>query len=141
MSRWVTVIYRVVSAIGKHIIPQYTLPCRNITICINPPTDLRIIITAGYIVEPRLHIEVITAVAYGVNVSDGNAGVGFAVGIQNVYELAPRVIDILRYGLEVIIQDTGDVALKVLDQVIASRAVAAGIDDTIDRIVFVIQEF
>ena len=54
------------------------------------------------IIESGFHIEVITAVAYGVNVSDGNAGVRFAVGIQNVYKLAPRVRVYKPSNLEII---------------------------------------
>ena len=85
----------VVITIRVHIETGNPLTCTHIFIRIDEPTESRIIISRIEIIESGLHIEVITAVAYGVNVSDGNAGVRFAVGIQNVYELAPRIIDVL----------------------------------------------
>ena len=54
-------------------------------VCINPPTNLRIIITAGYIIESCLRIVVVTTVAKWVLLRQGaGGGQDLAVGVIGV---------------------------------------------------------
>ena len=49
------------------------MPCRCIHVRINKPTDLRIIITTGYIIEPRLRIVIVATVTEGIDGCHGTS--------------------------------------------------------------------
>ena len=76
----------------------------RIIIRINKPTNLRIIITAGYIVKPRIGVVVIAPVSEGVDAGQ-IAGGG--------EEFAPGVVGVGGDAGSAAVQDANDVALQV----------------------------
>ena len=61
------------------------------TIRIDKSSDLRIIITALQVIEPRLRIEIVTAVEKGIEGAGGRARIGVSFGGK---QIAPCVIEI-----------------------------------------------
>ena len=86
----VTHIHRIIHTIGEKVITtNISSNTGDRIIRINPPTNLRIVITAGYIIEPGFGIVVVTAIAERVvraKCSCQGAGGG--------YQLATRIINI-----------------------------------------------
>ena len=89
----VTHIHRIIHTIGEKVITtNISSNTGDRIIRINPPTNLRIVITAGYIIEPGLGVVVIAAVAKGVDVPDEGRIRGlFAVSTMHGI-VAPRAI-------------------------------------------------
>ena len=78
------------------------------SIRINPPANLGIIIPAGYIVEPRLRIEVVAAVADRIELSD--------CGIAGCFrEGSPGVVIVIRYDAPIRICNGRNIILSILD--------------------------
>ena len=67
------------------------MSCRNKSIRIDKSSDLRIIITALEVVEPRLRIEIVTAVEKGIERTGDIARIGVSLGGK---QIAPCVIEI-----------------------------------------------
>ena len=88
---------------------------KKISIRIYPPTNLRIVITAGYIVEPSFGIEIVPAVAEGVLFGD----FGQRIGVEQV---APSVIQILADHIAFGVVNSGNVALERFLKVVALPA-------------------
>ena len=88
----------------------------RIIIRINPPTDLRIVITAGYIIESSLGVVVIASVPQGVDAGQ-IAGGG--------EELAPGVVGVGGDGGSAGVEDAGYIALQV-GQVVVGDGVRGG---------------
>ena len=88
---------------------------RNIPIRINEPTNLRIVIAAGYIIEPRLGVEVVTTVADGVDARHGAAG---------AEQLAPGVVAVVGNYRPAGGEDFHHVALQVRHIVVEHRRCA-----------------
>ena len=87
-------------------------------VCIYPPTDLGIVITAGYVVQPRLGIVDIPTVAERVLCAQGareRAGAGKL--------LAPAIVSIFYYGVVAAVNQADDVALPVADIVVICAVV------------------
>jgi len=95
-----------------------------LTIRVNPPTDLRIIITAGYIIESRLLVVDIATVAEGVELCNG-----IVFGIiciicgnmdHSIQEITPSIIGVGNNTLALVVKDRHHIALQVR-QVIIGR--------------------
>ena len=54
IATWVIMDYRVVGAIGKHVIAQFALAGGNESVGIEEAAELRIVISALQIIEPQL---------------------------------------------------------------------------------------
>ena len=93
----------------------------NENVCINKPTDLRIVITAGYIVESRLGVVDIAPVAQGVvgsqGISHGNGGA------ENV---APGIVGVGDHSCSGGVQNRGDIPLEVGGVVVSGAVVGDG---------------
>ena len=102
--------YRVIPTVRKHIVPNNALPCGRIPIRIDKPAPLRVIIPALQIVQPRLRVVDIPAVAQGVLFAEGcchRTGGGQRV--------APCVVGVSYDARAAGIDEAGHVALRVLD--------------------------
>ena len=112
--------YRVIPTVRKHIVPNNALPCGRIPIRIDKPTPPRVIIPALQIVQPRLCVVDIPAVAEGVLCAEGcchRAGGGQRV--------APCVVGIAR----------GDGSLRRFRQaVVLIVGIARGIGRAVERL-------
>ena len=111
------------------------MPCRNKSIRINPPTDLRIVITADggvvvtglQVVEPGFVIEVVATVAEGVDVRKcvrGCIGNIVTITVFHAQNIAPGVVGVAGYQGAVALVDPEHVALQVLDEVVVGPALA-----------------
>ena len=108
-------INRIVTTVGKHVVTSYILSGRNIPIRIDPPTNLRIVITAGYIIEPGFGVEVVATVADGVDARHRAAG---------AEKLAPGVVAVVRNLRPTCGEDLHHVALQVRHIVVEYRRCA-----------------
>ena len=84
---------------------------------IYPPANLRIIVTAGYIIESRFGIIIIPTIAEGVRFA-----YGFRLRAADAHQLAPAVVDIADDLGSAAVQDADDVPLAVADIVILAVA-------------------
>ena len=89
----VTHIHRIIHTIGEKVITtNISSNTGDRIIRINPPTNLRIVITAGYIIEPGLGVVVIAAVAQGIDMPD-EAGGSVLLSVFIVHGVvAPRAV-------------------------------------------------
>ena len=89
----VTHIHRIIHTIGEKVITtNISSNTGDRIIRINPPTNLRIVITTGHIVEAGLGVVVIAAVTQGVDVPD-EAGRGVLLSVCIVHGVvAPRAV-------------------------------------------------
>ena len=110
--------YRVIPTVRKHIVSNNALPCGRIPIRIDKPPPPRVIIPALQIVQPRLRVVDVPAVAQGVLCAEG--GGHRAGGAQRI---APCVVGVGHNARAAGIDEAGHVALCVLDVEIL-RAVA-----------------
>ena len=101
----------VIPAISKHIIAKEILPRACEAIGVNEAADCRVIIAALEVVEARIGIAVIAAVAEEVDVCQG-AGGG--------EDIAPGVVGVLRDLGEAaaVLVDRQDVALQIFDEIV-----------------------
>ena len=91
----VTHIHRIIHTIGEKVITtNISSNTGDRIIRIYPPTDLRIVITAGYIIEPSLRIVVVTSIAEGVDVGNIRRCNIFGILAVDLYELAPSVVGV-----------------------------------------------
>ena len=90
-------------------------------ICINPPTNLRIIITAGYIVEPRLGVIDVPTIAQGVRGAEGGSH-----GAAGGHGRTPGVIGVGHHLSAAGVHKTGNVALGVLQVEILDAVIRHG---------------
>ena len=119
----VTHIHRIIHTIGEKVITtNISTNTGDRIIRIYPPTNLRIVITAGYIVEPCLGVVVIAAVAQGVEVANRRVA---AVVHRAV---APCIIVVGCSEFAARIEDGGHIALRVEDVVIELRCLAVLVD-------------
>ena len=117
---------RVVITVGKEILvckPHGSCSQYICCICVNKPTDLRIVITAGYIVEPRFVVVVVATVTKRIKIGKGRAGSlliddAGSGRIGNPNQLAPCVIGVGGVGL---LGVAGDVAVGILDRLRAEN--------------------
>ena len=86
-------------------------------IAIQPPTDLRIVITAGYIVESNLGIVVVATITEGVDCSNTNR----SRIVDSAY--TPSIVGVACNDRAGVVGDSDDVALKVLQEVVRSTVV------------------
>ncbi len=61
MSAMITILYRVIATVGKHVIAQYTLSGGNEHVSINESAQLGIVITGLEVVELGFSIEQLTS--------------------------------------------------------------------------------
>ena len=101
----------VVETIRKQVITLYrsTYSSHN-TIRIDKSSDLRIIITALEVVEPRFRIEIVTAVEKGIERTGGCARIGVSLGGK---QIAPCVIEIGNAQIAVRIVQGNHISLRV----------------------------
>lgn len=118
----VTHIHRIIHTIGEKVITtNISSNTGDRIIRINPPTNLRIVITAGYIIEPGLGVVVIAAVAKRVDVPDEGRIRGlFAVSTMHGV-VTPRAVVVGRGERTVRVQQRDDIALRVEDVVLQGR--------------------
>ena len=99
--------------------------CIISTICVNKPTDLRIVITAGYIVESRLLVVVITTIADGIKSAEAEVG-----EVNHRNDVAPRIV-LIRNDLSArAIVKTNNVTLGVGVRIIDIIGVIGGANVT-----------
>ena len=113
--------YRIIPTVRKHIVPNNALPCGRIPIRINKPTPTRVIIPALQIVQPRLRVVDVPAVAQRVLCAEGcchRAGCA--------QQIAPRVVGVGHDARAAGIDKAGHVALRVLDVKIFRAVVVHG---------------
>ena len=122
MSRIICHIHRVIEAVGKHIVAQYIFASSsNNAVCINPPTDLRIVITAGYIVESRLVVVEVATVAEGVEEAGGGGiGDGASVYVCNRKELSVFIVRISVNNSTGIIVEGNNIPLQVFGEIVGT---------------------
>ena len=82
-------------------------------ICIDPPSNLGVIIAGLEVVESRFRVVVITTVAQGVYIRERSAA---------AYYIAPRVVAVACNNISAAVDDTDNVALCV-EYVVVQRAV------------------
>ena len=89
----VTHIHRIIHTIGEKVITtNISSNTGDRIIRINPPTNLRIVITAGYIIEPGLGVVVIAAVTQGIDVPD-EGGIRGLFAVSTMHGIvAPRAV-------------------------------------------------
>ena len=113
--------YRIIPTVRKHIVPNNALPCGRIPIRIDKPPPTRVIIPALQIIQPRLCVIDIPAVAQRVLFAEGcchRTG-----GAQRV---APCVVGVGHDTRAAGGDEAGHVALCVLDVKIFRAVVAHG---------------
>ena len=94
------------------------MSCRNKSICIDPPTNLRIVITAGYIVESRFGVVVIPPIPEGIERADNPLLNRCRARLGGNRAVAPCVIGVRAYLGSVFRVDGDDVPLQVLLEVV-----------------------
>lgn len=112
----VTVIDRIVGAVGEHVVAKQTIACGSILVRVDKPGNHRVIITALQIVEACFGIVIIPAIPQRIDVRQAAAGGN---------ELAPGVVLIGGQYIAVDILNAGDVAL-LGGHVVAGHIGAAG---------------
>ena len=113
--------YRIIPTVRKHIVPNNALPCGRIPIRIDKPPPPRVIIPALQIVQPRFRVVDVSAVAQGVLCAEGccqRAGGG--------QRIAPCVVGVVHDARAAGIDETGHVALCVLDVEVLRAVVVHG---------------
>ena len=115
MSRRIRGNHRVIIAICKHIVPQDALAGGSEGIAVQESPDDGVIISALQVIETGFGIAVVTSVAQGVEVGDGQVAKLCAGDTQDV---APGVVGILRHGFIGAVHQLDHVALGVENIVI-----------------------
>ena len=92
----------VIPAIGKHIAAGNALSCGNKSVRADKPPELRVIVPAVQVIQPRFGIVVVPPVAEGILVAHGVAG---GVGDSAV---APGVVAVLGHNLSGSSPDNGN---------------------------------
>ena len=91
----------------------------NGIICINKPTNLSIVISALEIVHSNLFVVVITTISEGVNGCNiytiGKLGVG-----NCTCDNTPRIVRVFGNSFCVLVNDSDNITLKVLDEVVGN---------------------
>ena len=113
--------YRVIPTVRKHIVSNNALPCGRIPIRIDKSAPRRVIVPALQIIQPRLRVIDVPAVAEGVLCAEGcchRAGGGQRV--------APCVVGVGHDAGAAGADKAGHVALCVLDVEILRAVVVHG---------------
>ena len=113
--------YRVIPTVRKHIVPNNALPCGRIPIRIDKSAPRRVIVPTLQIIQPRLRVVDVPAVAQGVLFAEG--GCQRAGGAQLI---APCVVGIGHDAGAAGADKAGHIALCVLDIEILRAVVAHG---------------
>ena len=103
--------------------PDYILSCRNKSICIDPPTNLRIVITAGYIVESRFGVIVIPTIPEGIKRADNPLLTRCRARLGGNRAVAPRIVCVRAYLGSVFRVDGDNVPLQVLLEVVGVKRI------------------
>ena len=99
-------IHRVVEAIRKHVLVQKAITGLHISIPIDKPAGLRVVVSALEIIQPQIGIVVIPSVPYRVDVADERgAGLHNSRGVGHGKHLAPRVVGVFRHRVGVSVDD------------------------------------
>ena len=85
------------------------------SICIDESTNNRIIIPTLQIIQPDLCIIVVPTVSEGVDICDSGVG---RTGFDR--RNTPCIVGIFGNSLSILVNDSNDVALKVLDEVVGN---------------------
>ena len=118
-SAVVSVIDRVIIAIGKAIESKEVLSRGEVRVCVNESAGGRVVVAALEVVQLGFRIVVIASVAQGVyegNVTRVRNGCTGSVG--DAQELAVSIVAVVCEGLFLRIGDSYDVALQVRDEVV-----------------------
>ena len=113
--------YRVIPTVRKHIVPNNALPCGRIPIRIDKPAPPRVIIPALQIIQPRLGVVNITAVAKGIGCAEGRGH-----GAGGGQRIAPCVVGVGHDARAAGVDKAGHVALRVLDVEVLRAVVVHG---------------
>ena len=117
MSRIIPIANRIVEAISKHIIAHDPLTCRCVYIRIDKSADLGVIISALEVVEFRLGVVDVAAIAEGVEGTESGCEVTcYGEGV------APGVVGVIYYRCAAGAQDGGHVTLQVRHIVVGGAA-------------------
>ena len=109
--------YGVVPAICKHIPAENALPCKSIAIRIDKPTGFGVIVSALEVVQPRLRVIDIPAVAEGVEFAQC---VGHGAG--GGQRITPGIVGVRHHLRAAAVDQPGHIALRIL-QVEVLRAI------------------
>ena len=91
ITRWIFSTYRIIAAIGEHIVPKQPLACRSKCVRIEESTQVGGVVAGLQVIElSRLVVDIAT-VAEGVESADGSG-----VGSGNRKDVAPGVVGVLR---------------------------------------------
>ena len=91
---------RIVIAVGKKVfVVQVPFCCQNIgRICVDKPAGLRVIVAVMQVIQPRLRIQIISAIAEGVQIGNVVRTSKFlSVSVLYGDGIAPAVINICHY--------------------------------------------
>ena len=105
----------VITAICKRIVPQDSLTRAAIAVGVQESPDDGVIISALQVIEAGFAVAVVTPVAQGVEVGDGQVA---KLGAGDAQDVAPGVVGILRHGFIGAVHQLDHVALGVEDVVI-----------------------
>ena len=99
------------------------MSCRNKSICIDPPTNLRIVITAGYIVESRFGVIVIPTIPERIECADNPLLNRCRTRLGGNRAVAPRIVCVRAYLGSVFRVDGDDVPLQILLEVVGVKRI------------------
>ena len=94
--------YRTIIAISEHICAEDTLASGSQTIRIDESSQSGVVVAALQIVEAGFHVEVVAAIAQGVELGDMRIGNGVALAVGGAQRLAPGIVGILGDGVQII---------------------------------------
>ena len=114
-------LYRIIAAISKHIIPDRALSRRHVFVRIDKPAVFGIIVSALEVVQPRFGIIDIPAVVEGVELAQ-RVGHGAGGGQR----ITPCVIGVRHHLRAAAVDQPGHVALRVLQIEVFSAIVGDG---------------
>ena len=109
-------VNRIIFAVTEQVIAKLTATKskNHCLVRINPPTDLRIIISTLQIIQPDFYIVVVTSVSEGVNNSNGNT----FVSTGDVSNGTPSVVGVSCLNLAVSVCNSNNITLQVLEEVV-----------------------
>ena len=105
----IKIVNGIITTICKHIYAKKSLPRTRITIRINKPMILRVIVSTLQVVEPRLGIIIISAIPERIHFRQITLGRNY---------LAPRGVNIFRLQDTAFVNDLHHVALQIEDVII-----------------------
>ena len=103
------------------------------------PTNLRIVVPAGYIIKSRLGIVVIASISYRIDIGDiGRIGYCRTACVLDGKDSAPCVISIVCDDCIILVTNRNNVALQVFEEIILLSGCSVKVLDSVNCAVFII---